>query len=90
MNKPTDVILIYYMDGGVKTYIKSSTWNNRRQIVATYTLIFTEAQQWPNMPEAMQIIRDLNDNKEKDYKTEWVTLDLPVDFRFRTTGAASY
>lgn len=41
------------------------------------------------MPDATQVIRDLHDTNEKEYKAEWITIDLPVDFRFRGVGAAS-
>lgn len=88
MNKPTDVVIIFYMTGPVKHYIAASTWNTRRQIVATFTTDFLQAQQWATMPEANQIIRDLCDNNVRHYKAEWITMDLPLDFRFRSIAPA--
>jgi len=89
MNKPTDVVIIFYMDGQVKNYISASTWNTKGLIVPTFSQQYDEAQQWPNMPDANQIIQNLHDNQSKDYKAEWITMDLPVDFLFRGVGAAA-
>lgn len=82
-------MIIYYMDGQVKTYMSASTWNIKGQIVPTYSLKYDEAQQWPNLPDANQIIRNLHDKDTKNYEAEWITMDLPVDFRFMGVGAAA-
>lgn len=84
--KPTDVVLIYYMDGKIKRYIKHSTWNNGRQIVDASTTDFNEAQKWEHINEAYTFLKTIPDDQEREYKTEWVTLDLPLDFRFWEPG----
>lgn len=86
MKKQNDVVIIFYMQGKVKTYIASSTWNSNQQIVPQFTTDYQKAFQWDNQAEATTIIKYLIDAAEKNYQSEWITVDQDVDFKFRQPG----